>query len=198
MKTALLCTFLLLAVGTAAAQVAVGQPAPAFTATDTSGKTVSLASFKGRHVVLEWVNPGCPYVQRHYSGAHMQGKQKDAVAKGAVWLAINSTSSDHSDYLQPAALGEWMKAHKAAASATLMDSEGKIGRAYGARTTPHLFIVNPAGTLVYAGAVDDKPSGDAARATNHVQQALDDSLAGKPVATATTRPYGCSVKYSAG
>jgi peroxiredoxin len=198
MRTVLLTTCLLLAVGAAGANVAVGQPAPAFTATDTSGKTVSLASFKGRHVVLEWVNPGCPYVQRHYSGAHMQGQQKDATAQGVVWLAVNSTAVDHVDHQQPAALGQWMQAQKAAATATLMDADGKIGRAYGARTTPHVFVINPAGTLVYAGAVDDKPSGSAATATNHVKAALADSLAGKPVATPTTRPYGCSVKYTAG
>lgn len=198
MKTLLLTTCLLLATSAALAQVAVGQPAPVFTATDTSGKPVSLASFKGRHVVLEWVNPGCPYVQRHYSGAHMQDKQKDATAQGVVWLAINSTATDHADHLKPAAMGQWMQAQKAAATATLMDADGSVGRAYGARTTPHLFIVNPAGTLVYAGAVDDKPSGDAASATNHVKRALADSLAGKPVGTPTTRPYGCSVKYSAG
>jgi len=198
MKKLLLSTCLLLTLGTAGAQVAVGQPAPAFTATDTSGKAVSLASFKGRHVVLEWVNPGCPYVQRHYNGAHMQAKQKDAAAQGVVWLAINSTAADHGDYLKPAALGQWMQTHKAAPTATLLDTDGHIGRAYGARTTPHLFIVNPAGTLVYAGAVDDKPSGDAASATPHVKLALAESLAGKPVSMPATRPYGCSVKYSAG
>lgn len=198
MRITLLAVGLMLAAGTACANLAVGQPAPAFTATDTSGKTVSLASFKGRHVVLEWVNPGCPYVQRHYSGAHMQGKQKDATAQGVVWLAVNSTAAGHVDYLKPAAMGQWMAAQKAAATATLMDTDGHIGRAYGARTTPHLFIVNPAGTLVYAGAVDDKPNGDAATATNHVKAALGDTLAGKAVGTPTTRPYGCSVKYAVG
>ena len=179
----------------------VGQPAPAFTAVDASGKTVSLADFKGRHVVLEWVNPGCPYVQKHYGSANMQGTQKEAAAKGVVWLAVNSTATDHGDYKAPAAMTKWMQAHQAAATATLMDIEGKVGRAYGARTTPHMYIVDPKGTLVYAGAIDNKPSAnpaDVATATNHVKVALAETLAGKAVSQATTRPYGCSVKYSSG
>lgn len=177
----------------------VGQPAPAFTAVDTSGKTVSLADFKGRHVVLEWVNPGCPYVRRHYDSVNMQGTQKDAAAKGAVWLTINSTAQDSGDYMQPAALQQWMNTQKAAATHTLMDADGKVGRAYGARTTPHMYVINPAGTLVYAGAIDDQPRAsvaDTAKATNHVKAALAESTAGKPVTVATTRAYGCSIKYS--
>ncbi|MBX3635285.1 MAG: thioredoxin family protein [Rubrivivax sp.] len=177
----------------------VGQPAPAFTAVDTSGKTVSLADFKGRHVVLEWVNPGCPYVRRHYDSANMQGTQKDAAAKGAVWLTINSTAEDSGDYMQPAALQQWMSTHKAAATHTLMDADGKVGRAYGARTTPHMYVINPAGTLVYAGAIDDQPRAsvaDTAKATNHVKAALAESTTGKAVTVATTRAYGCSIKYS--
>jgi peroxiredoxin len=191
--------FTLLA-GSAAAQAVVGQPAPAFTAQDTSGKAVSLADFKGRHVVLEWVNPGCPYVQKHYDSGNMQVTQRNATGKGVVWLAINSTAQDHGDYLAPAKLADWMQGHKAAATATLMDADGKVGKAYGARTTPHMYLIDPAGKLVYAGAIDSKPSAskaDIASATNHVQAALADALGGKPVAVATTRPYGCSVKYSA-
>lgn len=191
--------FTLLA-GSAAAQAVVGQPAPAFTAQDTGGKTVSLADFKGRHVVLEWLNPGCPYVQKHYDSGNMQATQKAATAKGVVWLAVNSTAQDHGDYLAPAKLAGWMQGHKAAATATLVDADGKVGKAYGARTTPHMYLIDPAGKLVYAGAIDSKPSAnkaDIASATNHVQAALADALAGKPVALATTRPYGCSVKYSA-
>ncbi len=193
---ALACAF-----ATAQASAVVGQPAPAFTATDTSGKPVSLADFKGRHVVLEWVNPGCPYVQKHYNSANMQGTQKDAAAKGVVWLTVNSTASDHGDYLPPAELARWMQGQKAAPTATLMDADGKVGRAYGARSTPHMYIVNPAGTLVYAGAIDSKPTanpGDVASATNHVKVALAESVAGKPVSTPATRAYGCSVKYSSG
>ncbi len=178
----------------------VGQPAPAFTATDTAGKRVSLADFKGKHVVLEWVNLGCPYVVKHYDSANMQGTQKEATAKGVVWLAVNSTTAEHGDYKTPAAMAQWMQQHKASASATLMDTDGKVGRAYGARTTPHLYIVDPQGLLVYAGGIDNKPTpnpADIAGATNHVKVALADALAGRPIALPTTRPYGCSVKYPA-
>lgn len=185
----------------ARAAVGVGQPAPGFSALDASGKRVSLADFKGRHVVLEFVNPGCPYVQKHYKSANMQGTQRAATSHGVVWLTVNSTSTDASDYLAPAEMAQWMKAQKAFATATLMDSDGKVGRAYGARTTPHLYIVDPAGQLVYAGGIDDKPSSniaDVPRATNHVKAALGEALAGKAVSQASTRPYGCSIKYSAG
>ena len=187
--------------GPAWAVATVGQPAPAFTAVDTAGKPVALADFKGRHVVLEWVNPGCPFVQKHYNSANMQGTQTAATAKGVVWLTISSTAPDASDYKTPAALAAWMQSHKTAASRTLMDDDGKVGRAYGARTTPHMYIVDPAGTLVYAGGIDNKPSSnvaDIASATNYVKLALDETLAGKPVSQASTRPYGCSVKYSGG
>jgi hypothetical protein len=191
-----------LATASAAAFAAgiVGQPAPSFAVKDTSGKTVSLADFKGRTVVLEWVNPGCPYVQKHYSGANMQGTQKEATAKGVVWLTVNSTAPDHGDYKAPAAMAQWMQQSKAAASATLMDSDGKAGRAYGARTTPHLYIVDGAGTLVYAGAIDNKPTANTADipgATNHVKVALGELQAGKAISQPNTRPYGCSIKYSA-
>jgi peroxiredoxin len=201
MKTLLLATTLFALCPAAFAAATVGQPAPEFTATDASGKKVSLADFKGRHVVLEWVNPGCPFVVKHYGSANMQGTQKEATDKGVVWLAINSTAPDASDYKAPAAMAQWMKSQKAAATATLMDSDGTVGRAYGARTTPHMYIVNPAGTLVYAGGIDSKPSANAAdiaSATNYVKVALGETLAGKPVTQASTRPYGCSVKYTSG
>jgi peroxiredoxin len=194
-------TSLALAAASALAAATVGQPAPAFTAVDTAGKTVSLADFKGKHVVLEWVNPGCPFVVKHYSSANMQGTQKEAAAKGVVWLAINSTAPDATDFKAPAAMAQWMQAQKAAATATLMDADGKVGKAYGARTTPHMYIINPAGMLVYAGAIDSKPSSNPADipgATNHVKAALAETLAGKPVSVAATKPYGCSVKYASG
>jgi peroxiredoxin len=199
MKTLLLAAAVALAAPAAFATATVGQPAPAFTAIDTSGKPVSLADFKGKHVVLEWVNPGCPFVVKHYSSANMQGTQKEATAKGVVWLAVSSTAPDASDYKKPADLAKWMQGQKAAATATLMDDDGKVGKAYGARTTPHMYIVDPAGKLVYAGGIDNKPSSNAAdipSSTNHVKAALAETLAGKPVSLASTRPYGCSVKYS--
>lgn len=183
----------------ASATATVGQPAPAFSVSDTSGKTVALADFKGKHVVLEWVNPGCPFVVKHYSSANMQGTQKEATAKGVVWLAVSSTAPDATDYKKPADLAGWMQNQKAAATATLMDDNGKVGKAYGARTTPHMYIINPAGTLVYAGAIDDKPTSKASdipTSRNHVKAALAETLAGKPVTQASTPPYGCSVKYS--
>jgi len=201
MKKVLIATALALAAAGAMASATVGQAAPAFTAVDTAGKAVSLADFKGKHVVLEWVNPGCPFVVKHYDSSNMQGTQKEAAAKGVVWLAINSTATEAKDFMAPAAMSKWMQGHKAAATATLMDPDGKVGKAYGARTTPHMYIINPAGMLVYAGAIDNKPSSniaDIASATNHVKMALAETLAGKPVSTATTKPYGCSVKYSSG
>jgi peroxiredoxin len=186
----------------AAAVAVVGQPAPAFTATDVGGRQVSLADFKGRHVVLEWVNPGCPDVRKHYGARNMQATQQSAVGAGGVaWLAVNSTTPDHGDYLSPPQMARWMQEQGGAPTATLMDEDGSVGRAYGARTTPHLFVVDPRGTLVYAGAIDDRPSAnpaDIASATNHVKTALAQSRAGQPVNPATTRAYGCSVKYGAG
>jgi AhpC/TSA family len=180
------------------AAAVVGQPAPVFRAVDTAGKTVSLADFKGRHVVLEWVNPECPFVRKHYDSGNMQATQKGATAKGVVWLAVNSTRRDHVDYKAPAELASWMAQSQAVPTATLMDVDGTVGRAYGARTTPHLYVVDPAGKLVYAGAIDSKPSAnpaDVKTATNHVDAALAETLAGKPVRVAATQPYGCSVKY---
>ncbi len=180
------------------AALAVGQKAPEFTAKDTAGKSVSLADFKGKTVVLEWVNPGCPYVRKHYSVANMQGTQKEAVGKGVVWLAINSTEPTHPDYLAPAALQAWMTEQKAAATHTLMDETGKIGQAYDARTTPHMYIINPQGSLIYAGGIDSIASArpdDIKTATNYVKVSLNETLSGKALSNATTRPYGCSVKF---
>jgi peroxiredoxin len=179
----------------------VGQPAPTFTVTDTAGKAVSLADFKGKTVVLEWVNAGCPYVRKHYDSANMQATQRAATGQGVVWLAINSTAPSHYEYKKPADMGAWMTSQKAAATATLMDGDGKVGRAYGARTTPHMYVIDAKGTLVYAGGIDDKPSSnpaDVKTAKNHVNAALADIAAGRPVALPVTRPYGCSVKYSDG
>lgn len=193
-------TALVLATAALAANaVTVGQPAPDFTLTDVNGKAVSLADFKGKHVVLEWINPGCPFVQKHYVSDNMQSIQRDAKAKGVVWLSINSTEPKHQDYLAPAKFvakmnGEW----KGASADILMDETGKVGMAYGAKTTPHMYVIDPAGKLVYAGGIDDKRSANPADvkiAKNYVRAALDDALAGRPVATATSAPYGCSIKY---
>ena len=177
---------------------AVGQKAPDFAAVDTRGKQHQLSDFAGKYVVLEWTNPGCPFVRKHYGSGNMPATQKSASAQGVVWLAINSTERAASDYLQPAALDNWMKTHAAAPTAVLMDEDGTIGQAYGARTTPHIFIIDPKGTLVYAGGIDSIPSSrpdDIKTATNYVNQALGEAFGGKPISAAATRPYGCSIKY---
>jgi peroxiredoxin len=176
----------------------VGQPAPDFTLKDAGGKSVKLSDFRGKYVVLEWTNPGCPYVRKHYDSGNMPATQQDAVAKGVVWLSINSTEKASSDYLEPGKLVAWQQERKATPSAVLMDEEGSVGRAYGARTTPHMYIVNPQGQLVYAGGIDSIPSAnpeDIRKAVNYVKQGLAEALAGKPISQATTRAYGCSIKY---
>jgi len=181
------------------AQATVGQSAPDFAVTDTQGRKVALSDFKGKHVVLEWVNPGCPFVVKHYGSGNMQATQKGAVDKGVVWLTVNSTARGHGDYRSPADMAAWMQSQKAVATATLTDTDGRMGRAYGARTTPHMYVIDPAGKLVYAGAIDSKPTAnpaDIATAVNHVNVALSEALAGKPVSTAQTRAYGCTIKYA--
>lgn len=183
----------------AAAQAVVGQAAPAFSAVDAHGKTVSLADFKGKHVVLEWVNPGCPFVQKHYNSGNMPATQKAAVAQGVAWLAVSSTARDAYDYRPPQELAAWIKGKSGVPSATLIDSDGRIGRAYGARTTPHMYLIDPQGKLLYAGAIDSRPTAspaDIAGATNYVSQAIGEALARKPVSQAATRAYGCSIKYA--
>lgn len=180
------------------ANAVVGQPAPAFAAVDASGKAVNLADLKGKTVVLEWVNPGCPFVKKHYSAGNMQGTQKAAAADGVVWLTVSSTNPSASDYKKPAELDAWMKSQGAAAL-TVMDDSGANGKAWGAKTTPHMYIVDAGGKLAYAGAIDSIPSAkpdDIAKATNYVKQALDEIKAGKPVSKPTSTPYGCSIKYS--
>ena len=175
-----------------------GARAPDFTVTDTAGKPVQLADFKGKFVVLEWTNPECPFVRKHYDSQNMQGLQKEFGARDVVWLSINSTNKSSGEFKTPAEMDAWIKAQGAAPKAALIDASSATGRAYAARTTPHMFVVDPAGKLVYAGAIDDKRSAnpaDAKSANNYVRAALNESLAGKPVTVASTQPYGCSVKY---
>lgn len=175
----------------------VGQPAPDFTLTDTAGQPVTLSQFKGRPVVLEWNNPGCPFVRKHYRG-NLQALQKDFTQRGVVWLAINSTETASSDYLPPPQLARWMRDQGASPSATLMDEDGSVGKRYGARVTPHMYIVDAQGRLVYAGAIDSIPSArvaDIEKATNHVRQGLGELLAGQPLSVTTSQAYGCGIKY---
>jgi peroxiredoxin len=195
-----LLTAVSLAVAATALQAApsVGQDAPDFSLKDASGKTVKLSDYRGKHVVLEWTNPGCPYVRKHYDSGNMAATQKDATGKGAVWLSINSTAKSSYDYLEPAKLVAWQKQRKLEPTAVLMDEQGDAGKAYGARTTPHMYIVDPRGKLVYAGGIDSIPSSsqsDIPKAVNYVRQGLAEAVAGKPISAATTRPYGCSIKY---
>ena len=179
------------------AAATVGQAAPDFMATDALGKTHKLSDFKGKHVVLEWTNPGCPFVVKHYGG-NMQALQKEFTAKGVVWLSVNSTAASAADYLTPAKLAAWNAEKKAAPTATLVDDSGRLGQLYSAKTTPHMYIINTQGVLVYAGAIDSVPSArvdDIKLATNYIRQGLNEALGGKAISTSSTRAYGCSVKY---
>jgi peroxiredoxin len=180
-----------------AAPAVVGQSAPGFTLTDTAGKPVRLADFKGKTVVLEWNNPGCPFVRKHYQG-NMQSLQKEAASQGVVWLAINSTETASGDYLSPAQLARWMQDKQAAPTATLMDEDGVVGKAYGARVTPHMYIVNAQGVLVYAGGIDSIPSSAwtiSPRPPRISARRWGEIKAGKPLSVSTSQAYGCSVKY---
>ncbi len=193
-----ICSLLALAGATAASGAApVGQAAPGFTVTDLDGKAVNLADYKGKTVVLEWHNFGCPFVQKHYRSGNMQGLQKK-YAGDVVWLAVNSTNKGAWDYTEPAKLSAQLKDFGAAPARYLVDEPGTMGMAYGARTTPHMYIIDPAGKVVYNGAIDDKRSAnpeDVKTAKNYVVAALEELKTGKPVTVAATTPYGCTVKY---
>jgi peroxiredoxin len=176
----------------------VGQSAPDFKVKDSTGKEQSLSAYKGKFVVLEWTNPGCPFVQKHYDTGNMPATQKAAEAKGAVWLTVSSTAKDAGDYKDAAGFNAWLREKGAVPTAALMDDDGKVGKSYGARTTPHMFVISPEGKLVYAGAIDSKPTArkeDVKTATNYVTAALGEAMAGKPITKASSEPYGCSVKY---
>jgi AhpC/TSA family protein len=187
-----------LSLPSAEAAAVVGQPAPELSVPDTSGATHRLSAYKGKFVVLEWVNFECPFVGKHYGSGHMQKLQKDYTGKGVVWLSINSSKTGSQGHYATDRINALLKEKGAAPTAYLLDTPGTVGRAYGARTTPHMFIVDPKGTLIYAGGIDDTPStdqADIATAKNFVSLALDEALAGKPVTTTTSQAYGCSVKY---
>ena len=176
----------------------VGQPAPNFSAVGSDGKTYDLASFSGKFVVLEWLNHGCPFVKKHYGGGNMQALQKEYTAKGVVWLSIISSAPGKQGHSTAGEANAAIKEHGAAPTAVLLDETGAVGKLYDAKTTPHMFIIDPKGTLVYAGAIDDQPSFDPdslASAKSYVRAALDEAMAGKPVTTASTKAYSCSVKY---
>jgi peroxiredoxin len=178
----------------------VGSTAPAFSGKDSLGKPVSLSAYRGKFVVLEWTNRDCPFTKKQYNSGNMQALQREWTAKGVVWLTILSSSPSHGDdgYLTAAEENEQIEKVHAHPTAAILDPSGEIGRLYGAKTTPHMFVIDPAGRLIYAGAIDDKASTDTADvkgAKNYVSAALTKAMAGQPVEVASTRPYGCSIKY---
>ena len=178
--------------------VTAGTAAPDFSVADSNGKTVKLSDYQGKFVVLEWTNPECPFVRAQYGADAMQALQKEAGAREVVWLTVNSTNKSSSEYKTGAQMKAWMKEKNAAQKAILIDANSETGRAYDAKTTPHMFVIDPAGKIVYAGAIDDKRSAresDRKTANNYVRAALNETLAGRPVTVASTTPYGCSVKY---
>lgn len=180
------------------AKPAIGQPAPAFTAVDSKGKTHNLADYKGKTVVLEWNNPECPFVRKHYGAGNMQAQQAKATAEGVVWLSVNSAASGKQGHLDGAAANAHVARVGAKSSAYLLDADGKIGHAYGARTTPHMFVIDGEGVLRYMGGIDSVASADPADipgSTQYVSQALSEIAAGKSVSVPKSEPYGCSVKY---
>jgi peroxiredoxin len=178
---------------------AVDAPAPGFTATTAEGKPLSLADLKGKTVVLEWTNHDCPYVRKHYGSGNMQAQQKAATAQGVVWLQVISSAPGQQGFVDGTTALKLNAERKAAATATLLDPKGELGRLYGAQTTPHLFVIKPDGLLAYKGGIDSIASASASdltKAEPYVQLALADLAAGRKVAQASTRPYGCSVKYA--
>lgn len=185
-------------VANVALAASAGQTAPDFVVNDSLGKAVRLSDYQGKFVVLEWTNPDCPFVQKHYNSANMPSLQKEWGAKDVVWLTVNSTNRSSSEFKTGAEMNSWMQSHGAAQKAVLIDADSATGMKYAAKTTPHMFVINPKGEIVYAGAIDDKRSTrleDTKTATNYVRVALNEAMAGRPVTTSNTTPYGCTVKY---
>ena len=201
MKTKLILTIVVSLVTTALYAFdppPVGGAAPDFSLTDAKGKTHSLAQYKGKYVVLEWFNPECPFVKKHYGSGNMQKLQEEYTSKGVAWLTIDSNAPGTEGNLSADTASKVTTGWKTQQTALLLDPEGKAGRAYGAKNTPNMVVINPEGKIVYEGAIDSKATpnpADIPNSTNYVKVALDESLAGKPVTTSTTKPYGCSVKY---
>jgi peroxiredoxin len=189
----------LLALSTgASAALQIGQPAPTFSGVDTAGKTHALGDYLGKVVVLEWTNHDCPYVRKHYDAGNMQAQQREATEEGVVWLSVISSSPGKQGHVSPAKADELTASRGAAPTAVLIDESGDIGRAYKARTTPHMYIIDTEGKLAYMGGIDSVPSAKASdieKATQYVPAALAQVMAGKAADPSITRPYGCSVKY---
>jgi len=181
-----------------AAAPEVGAPAPDFSVTDSKGELWTLDHLKGKTAILEWTNHDCPYVRKHYDSGNMQRLQHKAAEQEVVWLSVISSAPGKQGHVSPEQADELTNSREAAPVAVLLDESGDMGRAYGASTTPHLFIIDPEGALVYMGGIDDRPTSDVADiegATNYIDQALAELDAGEPLSTPVTRPYGCSVKY---
>ena len=201
MKTKLLLGLLTSLVSTtlfAADSPPVGSTAPDISAMDSKGKTQTLSQYKGKYVVLEWFNPDCPFVKKHYGSGNMQKLQQEFTGKGVVWLTIDSSAPGLEGNLTAEQANQKMAEWKTRSTALLLDPDGKAGQTYGAKNTPHMFVINPEGKIIYEGAIDSKPTANAsdiASSTNYVKAALDESLAGKTLTTPSSRPYGCSVKY---
>ena len=196
----LLASFLMsTTVAIATAQtIRIGAPAPAFKATDSNGKAESLDQYRGKYVVLEWHNQSCPYTKKHYTSGNMQSLQKEWTAKGVVWLTVISSAKGEQGYVTPYEENSYLSRMHAVPTAVLLDSDAKVARMYSAKTTPQMVVIDPAGKVIYDGAIDDRPTddpGDVKGAKNYVNEALGAAMAGKPVPTPYTRPYGCSVKY---
>jgi len=184
-----------------AAAVKVGDPAPDFTGTDSHGQQVKLSEYRGKFVVLEWTNNGCPYTKKHYNSGNMQSLQKEWTARGVVWLTILSSAPGEQGFMTAPEENAYITKVHADPTAAILDPKGSIGREYDARTTPHMFVIDPSGKLIYAGAIDDHATpdpDDIKSSKNYVSEALSDAMAGKPIAVSSTRPYGCSVKYATG
>jgi hypothetical protein len=176
----------------------IGAAAPAFTLPDTGGDEHSLADFAGKWVILEWLNYGCPFVRKHYDGGNMQNLQETYGAQGVVWLSIVSSAPGEQGYYEPPEMAQRNQENGNKAAAVLLDPEGTVGRRYGAKTTPQMYVIDPEGVLLYNGAIDDRPTPrveDLEGATNYLVQAMTEAMAGNPVSLPTTQPYGCNVKY---
>jgi peroxiredoxin len=201
MKTKLLLTAFTCLASTslfAADSPAPGSAAPDFSVSDSKGKTQSVSQYKGKTVVLEWFNPGCPFVVKHYGSKNMQKLQEEFTGKGVVWLTIDSSAPGKEGHLTPEQAEKQITEWKMKSTALLLDPDGKAGQTYGAKNTPHMFVIDPDGKVIYAGAIDSKATpnpADIPTSTNYVKAALDESMAGKTVTTSSSRPYGCSVKY---
>jgi len=195
MKFILTILFNVFLLSNSAFALVAGDKAPVFELPGANGKVIKSSDYTGKIVVLEWTNPGCPYVKKHYNGGHMQKLQQELTKKGVIWLTVNSTNSEHGDFILVEEREAFVNQKKIHSTGYLTDSDGKVGQLFEAKTTPHMFVVDATGTIAYSGAIDDTPMGDPEVSKNYVIKAVDDLMAGKAVSEVQTKSYGCSVKY---